>query len=1048
MNRMKLYNKRSIVCLLWMLMFTVFTLTAQQQTAYTMKGTVYDETGDALPGVSVYLKNKPSIGTATDNKGEFTIRAERGDMLVFKFIGYEDVEYLVTKEEQDLKIRFAVNAKQLDEVIISALGQTTRKISSVAAITSVEVKDLQVPVSSIANLLGGRVAGIISMQASGEPGKNIAEFWIRGISTFGANSSALVLVDGLEGDLNAIDPADVESFAILKDASATAVYGVRGANGVVLVNTKRGQTGKLTITGRASVTLSHLTRIPKYLRAYDYAKLVNEAMAVRNELPVYSPVEMDIIRDGSDLDIYPDVSWQDEILRRNSWKKNYYASANGGAQVAKYFVSLGASQEDAAYKYDKKSVYSSNVGYNTYTYRLNLDLELSPSTKLYFGSDGWLGVTNSPGGADTNYIWEAQAMLNPLLLPVRYSNGQFPAVGTNNQVAPTTQINYTGRKTEQIYKGKATMALNQDFSSIVPGLKLKLQGAYDVNSISRERRTLRPAMYQAVGRDTRGDLITILRVTEQPIQYVLTLGNPDTQSNDQYRKYHFESNLTYERIINDVHRIDGLIYYYLSDEKKDSEGYTNLTAIPKRYQNVSGRFRYGFQDTYNIDFNFGYTGSENFQPGRQYGFFPSIAIGWTPSSYEFVKNKFPWVDLFKIRASYGTVGNDRITDRRFPYLTTMSYFPFNPWGSSSVQGVTESVIGADNLIWERAIQSNLGFDGGFLHNRLTFQLDFFNNIRDGIFQPRVQVPQYAGLVSLPYGNVGKMRTYGSDGTASYTHEINKEMSFTVRGNYTYAKNNVIDWEEANPKYPYQERGGYPLDRVMGLQALGLFKDDHDIETSPIQTFGSVMPGDIKYRDVNGDGRIDGDDRVPIGRPHTPILVYGLGGDFKYKKFTLGVLFKGTGNTDIFHVGYGGNGYGYIPFYNGQLGNILTLTNDPKNRWIPKDYCLANGIDVALAENPNAMFPRLYYGRNNNNTQLSDFYKSNSRYIRLNEVTLNYNMKGKALQKVKISSIDVQLIGRDLYVWDKIKIFDPEQARRNGNVYPIPATYAIQLYIHM
>ena len=1052
MNQSKYKNTLRRISTLWVLLLTVcLTLPAQQQTTFTISGTVYDETGETLPGATVYLKNKISIGTSTDINGKFSIKVQRGDMVVFSFVGYENVEYLVTEEKHNLEIRFVNASQELEEVVIEALGATTRKISSVAAVSTVDVRELQQPVASVANLLGGRIAGVISMQTSGEPGKNISEFWIRGIGTFGANASALVLIDGLEGDINSLDPADIESFSILKDASATAVYGVRGANGVVLITTKRGSVDKLSITARANVTLSHLNRVPEYLRAYDYARLVNEARIVRNDVPVYSNVELDIIKDGTDLDLYPDVSWQDEIMRLNSWKQTYYVSARGGAQMAKYFVSLGGGTETAAYKYDRNSAYSANVGYNTYTYRLNLDLELTSSTTLYFGTDGFLSVRNNPGIADTDFIWQAQAQLNPLMLPTIYSNGQHPAVGTGNQMSPTVMINNMGRRSDQDFKGKSTIALYQDLSALLDGLKLRIQGAYDINSMFSEQRSLQPALYQAVGRDVRGDLVTILRVPETNISY--------GKSTNQFRKYHLESTLNYEKVFADVHRVGGLVYYYLSDEKKASEGTSNLSAIPKRYQGLSGRLTYGFRDTYMLDFNFGYTGSENFQPGRQYGFFPSIALGWVLTGYNYVKENLHWVNLFKIRGSYGTVGFDRISSRRFPYLTTVNSNYTSPWASSDVFSVSESIIGADNLEWEKGTKANLGVEGRFLNNRISFVADIFNDVRDGIFMQRVQVPQYAGLVSMPYGNVGKMRSYGSDGNISYLHELNKEMDFTVRGNFTYSKNAVINWEEANPKYPYQEMGGYPLYCVRGYQSLGLFKDEHDIETSPLQSFGTVMPGDIKYRDVNGDGQVNSDDMAPLAYRPLPLLMYGFGGEFRYKSFTVGIMFKGTGNTDVFHVGYtdpsdvgkprvDNNGNGYLPFNNGQFGNVLTLANDPRNRWIPRDYAEANGIDPALAENPNARFPRLYYGRNSNNTQLSDFYRNNSRYLRLQEITVNYNFKKPALLKVGISSIDFQLVGSNLYVWDQIKIFDPEQAKFNGNIYPIPATFTLQVFINM
>ncbi len=1029
-----------IVCTLWLLLSLCLGLSAQQKNdKFTIKGTVYDETNTPIPGVAVYLKDEISIGTISDNDGKFSIRASRNDMIVFSFVGYEKVEYLVTEEKKDVKIKISETKQQLDEVVVVGLGKQ-RKISNVAAVSSIEVKDLQQPAASIANMLGGRAAGVISMQTNGEPGKNLSEFWIRGIGTFGANSSALVLIDGLEGNMNSIDPGDVESFSILKDASATAVYGVRGANGVVLITTKRGESGKLNITGRSNFTLSHLKRVPHYLRAYDYANLANEARLVRGESAIYSDVEMDIIKNHLDPDIYPDVSWQDEVLKNNSFKQSYYVSARGGARAARYFLSLGGSKETAAYKYDKKSPYSNNVGYSTYSYRANIDLELSPSTNLYFGSNGYLSVQNNPGVASTDYIWQAQAQLNPLLLPVKYSNGQLPASGSaGNMMSPVVMINNMGRRTDQEYDGEYTFELKQDFSKLMQGLKFRIQGAYNMNNYFSERRLIQPALYQAVGRDKNGELITIERVQQGTVSY----GN----STNQYRKYHMESTVNYDRTFGKDHNVTGLIYYYMSDEKRASDGWSNLSAIPLRYQGLSSRITYGYKDIYLVNFNFGYTGSENFQPGHQFGFFPSIAVGWVPTGYEYVKNNMRWLDFLKFRASYGSVGNDQISSKRFPYLTMVSSTYASPWGSNGVEGVSESTVGADNLKWEKATKADFGIEGRLFKDKIKFVVDFFKDKRDGIFMQRIQVPDYVGLVSLPYGNVGKMVSYGADGNASYTHAINKDMNFTVRGNFTFSKNDVKNWEEANPKYPYQEAAGYPLGTIRGYHAVGLFKDQNDVDNSPTQ-FGTVMPGDIKYRDVNGDGQINSDDMTPLSYSTYPLLMYGFGGEFQYKNFSIGVLFKGTGKTDFYHVGYSGNGSGYVPFFNGVYGNVLTLANDPSSRWIPKEYAAKYGIDPKLAENPNARFPRLTYGYNTNNYQLSDFWKGNSRYIRLQEVTINYNLKGSWLRKASISSIDLQLVGNNLCVWDKEKLVDPEQAYKNGEVYPIPATYVFQMYINL
>jgi TonB-linked SusC/RagA family outer membrane protein len=1039
--------KNKIIYMIFTLLCASISLSAQQKATFTMEGTVYDDMNETAPGVSVYLKDRVGVGTVTNMDGKFTLKASVGDMLVFSFMGYDKTEYLVTEEKKDIQIHLKSTTQLMDEVVVVGMGKQ-RKISSVAAVSTINAKELQVPSASVANMLGGKVAGVISMQTSGEPGNNIAEFWVRGIGTFGASSGALVLIDGLEGDINSVDPADIESFSILKDASATAVYGVRGANGVVLITTKKGESGKLQITARTNFTLSHLNRVPQYLRAYDYAKLANEARVVRGDAPLYNNVELDIIKDGLDPDIYPDVNWQDEILNRNSFKQTYYVSARGGGEVARYFLSLGMTDETAAYKQDKNSVYSSNVGYNTYNYRTNLDINLTKSTSVYFGVDGYLSILNEPGTANTDYIWNAQSQINPLSFPTKYSNGLLPARGADDLSSPYVLINHSGNRSTQKYKGKTTLALTQDLSMLLDGLKFKIQGAYDLNSSFKEKRFIQPPLYQALGRNTNGELMIKEMVKAQSATY--------SKSTAQYRKYHLESTLNYDKLFGKDHRVSGLVYYYLSDQKDTDDATNSMEAIPIRYQGVSSRFTYSFRDTYMIDANFGYTGSENFQPGKQYGFFPSVAIGWIPTGYQTVNDWMPWLDFFKIRASYGSVGNDRITSKRFPYLTKVNIGSSSVWGGSSVESINEVSVGADNLEWEKALKADIGIEGRLFHDKVDFVVDIFNDQRNGIFQQRVQVPDYVGVITMPFGNVGKMKSYGADGNASYTQKLNQDMNFTIRGNFTYSKNEIQNWEQAYMEYPYLEYAGYPNGVIRGYQAIGLFKDENDIKYSPKQTFGDVMPGDIKYKDVNGDGKIDATDKVPLSYDTYPSLMYGVGGEFRYKKITVGVLFKGTGKTDFFHVGQKvkqsgdtyNNGMGYVPFYDGPSGNVLVMANDPTNRWIPMDYAIANGIDPALAENPNARFPRLQYGMNNNNAQLSSFWQDDARYLRLQEVTVSYNFKNRGLQKIGISSIDFQLIGNNLYVWDKVKVFDPEQAQFNGRVYPIPATYSFQLYINL
>ena len=1037
-----------IICIM-----CLFPLLATAQQTYNMIGTVYDEAEEILPGVNVYLKGRATVGTTTDANGVFKIKAVKGDVLVFTFIGYNNLEYLVDQEDGNIIVHMTPSSTEIEEVVITGLG-TQRKISVVGAVTMVDVREIQTPATSIANMVGGRVPGMITMLDSGEPGKNISEFWVRGIGTFGASTSALVLIDGLEGDLNSIDPADVESFSILKDASATAVYGVRGANGVVLVTTKRGQSGKLKITARANFTLTHINRMPEYLRAYDYARLANEARVGRGDEPLYTDMELRFIRYHLDDDLYPDVDWQKETMKRNGFQQTYYLNAQGGGDIARYFISLGGSSEDAAYKVVPNNTVRGGVGYNTYNYRINLDVNMTKSTILYFGADGYLTLRKQPGFADTDALWNSQSMLTPLTVPIMYSTGQIPAYGLDgSQISPYVVLNHTGTQTNQSYTGKMTLAVTQDLSVLVENLKLKIQGAYDNQSWFDERRYVLPEMFMASGRDFRGTLQTARSVQAVSAQY--------SNYQRQYRKYHLESTLTWDKIIQDNHRMSALAYYYVSDYKNTrdielaSTGLRSMEAIPKRYQGISSRITYGFKDTYIIDFNFGYTGSENFEPGRQFGFFPSVAVGWVPTQYQWAKDRLGWLNHLKIRASYGSVGSDRITDFRFPYLTLVSENVTTGWGSN-INGVSEIQFGANNLLWEKALKADVGIEGRLFGEHLSFVIDFFNDTRDGIFQRRESIPSYVGLQysARPYGNVGRMRSYGSDGNIAFAHEISRDWAFTLRGNYTYSQNEVLNWEQAPTKYPYQSYNGYSTGRIQGYIATGLFRDEQDVTSSPVQTFGGVkvMPGDIKYRDVNGDGVIDSDDRVFLSDPTFPRLMYGFGGEIRYKNFTLGMLFKGTGKTDFYHVGYwhkdyGTNGPGYVPFNNGATGNVLTIVNDPANRWVPKDYAEANNIDPALAENPDARFPRLTYGYNANNSQLSTWWKGDCRYLRLQEITLNYHLTQDFLRKAGISSADIQLVGSNLYVWDKIGLWNPEQAYRNGRAYPIPSRYTLQIYLH-
>lgn len=1017
---------KRIIQSLFILLSIFYSLSTFAQEKYEVSGIVYDKKGETLIGVSVVIKNEPGVGVATDVDGKFSIRnVSKNSVLVFSYIGYENKEYLVTKNASGVKIVLNENTKKLDEVVVVGQG-VQRKVSVVGAITTVDPKDLQVPSTSVTNMLGGRVPGIISVTRSGEPGDDFSEFWIRGIGTFGANSSALVLIDGVEGNLNDLDPSDIESFSILKDASATAVYGVRGANGVVVVTTKQGVAGKLRISLKTNVTLSYSPRMPEYLEAYDYANLANEARSVRGLSSRYNDVEMKMIKYGLDEDLYPDVNWRDVILKDVTWNNQHYLNVSGGGATARYFMSVGMQNKSAVFKQDKSANnYDSNVAWHKYTFRANVNTNLTKTTTLGLSLDGTIVKQNSPGfGDNNNDLWAAQANLTPLTVPVRYSNGYLPAYGKNgNQISPYVLLNYTGFKNFQRSTTKITFNFDQDLAMLTKGLKVSALFSFNNNASFSTIRRLLPNLYKASGRYNDGSLMIERTVDEQKKDRFV-------KSSEVGRQYYFEAHANYDRAFG-KHRVGALLHYYMQDYN-DSKATEALKAIPKRYQALSGRLTYSFDDTYFIEGNIGYTGSENFEPGHQFGIFPAVALGWVPTQYKIVKEWLPFVDFLKFRASYGEVGNDRIIDdRRFPYITYINFADNGRWGN---QTATEGQVGADNLEWEVAKKYNFGFDLKVYKSRFEMTMDFFKDVRDGIFQERQLLPEEVGVINKPYTNIGKMRSSGLDGNITYRQPIAKNIDLTVRANMTYSKNKVLHWDRPITRYPYQSWDGVPVGVNRGLVSLGLFRDSLDILSSPKQTYGEVRPGDIKYKDVNGDGKIDDDDVVPISYSATPQIQYGFAGELVVHNWTFSVLFEGVSKVNYFY-----EGAGYYPYSGGEVGNVLKIVNNQKDRWTPAWYS-----GDPSTENPEARFPRLTYGNSANNNRHSTFWLANGRYLRLKNVEISYRWENDLFRRIGISNVTIQAVGNNLACWDKVKLWDPGQASSNGAKYPLQRTYTLQL----
>jgi TonB-linked SusC/RagA family outer membrane protein len=1011
---------------------TSFFVQAQQQVK--VKGVVTGPDNETLSDVSIYQKNEVSgKGVVSNSNGEYEIVVAPNSVLIFSSVGYDTQEVTTgTATVQTINVSMEESAQQLEEVSIVGYG-TQRKVSVIGAISQVKTSELQLgSISSVSNTLAGRIAGLIGIQSSGEPGSDVSEFWVRGISTFGGGSSALVLIDGIDrgtSGLNDLAPQDIESFSVLKDATATAVYGARGANGVIIINTKRGYEGKIRINADIKTSIETIPRLPEYLRAYDYALLANEAKVARGDLPVYSNEIFDIIRYNMDPDLYPDVNWQEEILRKRVYATQGNINISGGGKMARYYMSGFFRTNDAIYKQTGMEKYHSNVRRNQYSFRSNIDVDVTKSTRVSLLLSAILVDQNRPGIGNTSTIWDAVANITPTLVPVVYSNGDFPSYGQNNDASPYVLLNETGYQTNRDNTIESILNIEQNLGMLLDGLKITGTLSFDNFNNHVTRRYKMPDLYMAVDRNWQtGELMTTKTVVATPMSF--------SSSSYGVRTIYAEAKINYDKIIREKHRVGVLALYQQKDYQR-TDIHDEILSIPKRSQGIAGRLTYSYDDIYFIEGNFGYNGSENFPKGQRFGLFPSVALGYVLSNYQYVQDNFSFINTLKLRYSIGLVGNDQINDNtRFPYLTKVS-IPATGYYYGDVasyySGATESVLGSTGLVWESAVKQNWGIDL-LLWNAFNLTVDVFIDKRNNIFMERKTIPGTMGVSSTVWGNVGKMKSWGSDGTASYTRKFG-DFNVELRGNFTFTRDKIIDYDEVTPRYPYLGQKGMPNGTTRGLIALGLFKDENDIKNSPPQ-YGTLLPGDIKYQDINGDGKIDSYDEVPIGDARIPKVQYGIAGSVSWKGIDFSIFFRGSGKSDYFL-----GGTGFYPFANENRGNVLSIVNRQENRWTSASYS-----GNPATENPNARFPRLTYGYNSNNNRNSTFWLADASFLRLKTVEIGYALPAAWIEKLSMSGLRVSIIGDNLHVWDKVKLFDPEQASSNGAVYPLTRSYTLVLRV--
>ena len=1019
-------------------------LAMQAQQTVSVNGTVTDMQGEPMIGVNITVKDVPGMGTITDMNGKFTIKMEQYHYLVFSYIGYDNVEVLV-KEQRTVDVKMKESAASvLDEVVVTGMG-TQKKLTVTGAVTNVKVEDLKrFPTSNLSNALAGNVPGILTQQTSGQPGKSTSEFWIRGISTFGAGTGAYILVDGFERDnLDEINIEDIESFTVLKDASATAIYGTKGANGVVLITTKHGKAGKVKIDAKVETSYNTRTITPEFVDGLTYANLVNEAQVTRNLGMVYQPEELELIRTQMDPDFYPNVDWKDLILKDGAWSYRANLNMSGGGSTARYYVSASYVEDQGMYKTDEtlRKDYDTNANYKRWNYRMNVDIDITKTTVLKVGVSGSLDKRNSPGLGD-NDLWGELFGYNAISSPVYYSNGYAPVSHRGEyQFNPWVSATQTGYNEEWNNKLQSNVTLEQNFDFITKGLRFVGRFGYDTENWSSINRRRRPAMYKANGRNqTTGEIIFDKMFDEQDMyQSSGSTGN---------RREFLDLLLSWDRGFGDHHT--GVTMRYTQDAKKQTVdiGSDLKTGIARRNQALAGRFTYNWNYRYFFDFNFGYSGSENFAKGHQYGFFPAFSAAWNVAEEPFVKKNLKWMNMFKIRYSHGKVGNDNLmegsTQVRFPYLYTIETggAGYN-WGFTSnyersYSGTRYTQVASPGITWEIATKDDLGVDLSLFNDRFTATVDYFYEKRTGIYMNRSYLPEIVGLDSSPRANVGEVSSKGFDGHFAFKQKIGK-VDVTLRGNMTYSKNEVLEKDEETKVYPYEYESGYRVNQLKGLVALGLFKDYDDIRNSPKQEFGTVQPGDIKYKDVNGDGVVNSQDQVAIGATTRPNLVYGIGASFAWKGFDFNIHFQGAGKS-TFPI-YGKCVYA---FSESDWGNIFKdIVND---RWIDSDT--ADKLGLQANENPNASYPRLSYGGNNNNQQTSTFWMRNGRYVRLKNMDIGYTLPKSIVNKMHFNNIRIYIAGSNLITWSSFKTWDPESANPRGEDYPLTKSVTMGLTVNL
>ena len=1020
--------------------------TEQQQNKRKISGRVTDIKGEPLIGVNVTVDGDAN-GSITNMDGLYEIFVtKKSVVLKFTYIGFKTSEIRTNASTNIYDVTLEEQVNELEETVIVGYG-TQRKISNIGAQSSMKMEDIKTPSASLTTTLAGRLAGVVAVQRTGEPGKDAADIWIRGISTPNT-SSPLVLVDGVERSFNDIDPEDIESLTTLKDASATAVYGVRGANGVILIKTKPGKVGKPTVSADYYESFTRFTKMVDLADGITYMNAANEAMRNDGIATKYTEDQIRNTIAGKDPYLYPNVDWLKEIF--NDWGHNRRVNVNvrGGSEKVAYYASVSYFNETGMTVTDKNiDTYDSKMKYSRYNFTTNLNIDVTPTTKVEIGAQGYLGEGNYPAISSAD-LYNAAMSISPVEYPkMFFVNGEAFVPGTstnnnfNNPYSQATRRGYDNLTKNQIY---SNLRVTQDLDMLTKGLKLTAMYAFDVYNEIHVHQDRAESTYNFLDTSVPYDM------NGQPILQRIYEGSnvlSYKQETSGNKKTYLEASLNYDRTFNDDHRVSALFLFNQQSKLLYPKG-TLEDAIPYRMMGIAGRATYSWKDRYFAEFNIGYNGAENFSPKHRFGTFPAFGVGWVVSNEKFWQPLSKAVSFLKIRYTDGKVGNSEVSDRRFMYLDQMKEngdygYKFGPNGTK--WSGYETVNMAVDLIWEESRKQDLGIDLKLFNDDLSIVFDLFKERRENILLKREHsIPSFLGYnTSAPYGNIGIIENKGFDGTIEYNKRINKDWVIALRGNVTFNKDKWIQGELPEQKYEWMNQYGHNINGVKGYVAEGLFTqaeiDDmvrweslsdanKAITPKPFASqFGTVKAGDIKYKDLNNDGQIDAYDQTYISRGDVPTTVYGFGFTVGWKDLSVGMMFQGVAGAERVL-----NGSSINPFNGGGgSGNLYSNIGD---RW--------------TEENPdqNAFYPRLSYGSettsNINNFQKSTWWVRNMNFLRLKTLQISYNLPKPWVNKVHLKNAAVYVMGTNLFTLSRFKLWDPELNTDNGASYPNTTSYSV------